>query len=109
MEGDGVAFALPLVAAPEFEEFDGPGFEVFFGVFGVNDANDFENGSGAFFVADGGPFHGVEDGVGHEVGFVGLLVGFGTEFGGRLLGVDGGEGGDGAGLREAGGFHPAEP
>ena len=109
MEGDGVAFALPLVAAPEFEEFDGPAFELFLAVFGVNDTDDFEDGGGAFFVADGGPFHSIEDGVGHEVGFVGLLVGLGPELGGGLLIVDGGEGGDGAGLGEAGGFHPAEP
>ena len=31
MEGDGVALAFPLVAAPEFEELDGPFLKLFVG------------------------------------------------------------------------------
>lgn len=88
VEADGVAFALPLVAAPEFEEFDGPAFELFFGIFRVKDADDFEDVLGPFFVANGGPLYGVEDGVGHEVGFVGLLISLGSEFGGGVLEID---------------------
>ena len=109
MEGDGVAFAFPLVAAPEFVEFDDPFLHVFFGMIGVVAEGEGHGGFGAFFVTDGGALDAVEDVVGHEVAFVGLFVFFGTEFGGGLLFVDEAEGRIGAGFFEAGAFHPAEP
>ncbi len=109
MEGDGVAFALPLVAAPELVEFFGPVDELVFLVLGVDGADDLERGPGAFFVADGGTFQGVEDGVGHEIVLVGLLVSLGAEFGGGVLNVDVGEGFDRGTFGEALGFHPTEP
>ena len=92
VEGDGVALAFPLVAAPEFEEFDDPGFHVFFGMIRVVTEGEFHGGFGAFFITDGGALDGVEDVVGHEVAFVGLLVRFGAELGGGLLLVDEAEG-----------------
>ena len=85
VEADGVAFALPLVAAPEFEEFDRPVFEGFFGVIGECDLHNFENILGALLVADGGSLHRVENRVRHEVGLVCLLVGLGAKFRSGLL------------------------
>ena len=109
MEADGVALAFPLVAAPEFEEFDDPLLHLFFGVVWMMKHREIEGGLRAFFVADGGALDGVENAVRHEVAFVGLLVCLGTEFGGGLLLVDKTERRVGASFREAGGFHPAEP
>ena len=74
MKAHGVAFALPLVAAPELEELDGPLFELLLSVIGVDARDNFQDCFGALLIADGSPFHGVENGVRHEVGFVGLFV-----------------------------------
>lgn len=98
VEGDGVALAFPLVAGPEFEEFDDPILHVFFAVVGVVAKGEFHGGFWAFFIADGGALDGVEDVVGHEIAFVGLIVFPGPEFGGGLLAIDETEGGVGAGF-----------
>lgn len=82
MEGDGVAFSFPLVTGPEFEEFGDPFDELFSGVVGVCGLEDFEDAGGGFFIADGGALDGVEEEVGHEVGFVGLFLFLGAKFGG---------------------------
>lgn len=109
VEGDGVAFAFPLVAAPKFVEFFGPVSVFFERVFWVDGLDDFAGISGAFFVADGGAFEGVKNLVGHEVGLIGLLLLLRAEFSGGILDVDVGKGGDGGRFGQAFGFHPAEP
>ena len=109
MEADGVTFALPLVAAPEFVKFLGPVDELFLLVLRIYGADDLEGGHGAFFVADGRALEGVEDGVGHEIVLVGLLVRFRAKLGGGILDVDVGEGGDGSCFGQSFGLHPAEP
>ncbi len=63
-------------------------------------------------VADGHAFDEIEDVVGHEVVFVGLICVLWAEFGGGGLFVDDGECGDvlaGAVDFWAGGFEPAQP
>src|SRR5581483_9572287 len=82
---------LPLVARPEPEETLDPGGELRAGVLrklGFGYEQDF---AGRLFVADGGSLDAIEQFVGHEVVFVGLLRAGRAEFRGGSLVIDDGE------------------
>ncbi len=112
VEAGGIAFAFPLVAAPEGEEAAGPAEAVGGGVLwetGCQQADDF---GGRLVIPDGGAFDEVEDVVGHEVIFVGLGGVLRAEFGTWGLLVDDAERGDGVACAvdfRAGGFQPTQP
>ncbi len=73
VEAWGVAFAFPLIAAPEGEETFDPCGELGGGVLGEVELHEFPDIERGLFVADGGAFDGVEERVGHEIVLVGLV------------------------------------
>src|SRR4029079_18874495 len=102
MERRRVPLALPLVAAPEGEEAFDPRGELLRVVLGELRADGFPDFDGHELVADRGALDRVEEAVGHEVAFVGLVGAWRTKFRSGALVVDDGERGERADAHRAG-------
>jgi len=104
-----IALSLPLIAAKQLKKALHPTYQLVAGVVGKTQVHFLKHFLRGTLVADSRLFHGVQNIIGHQVVFVGLLGGLGAQLGGGLLLVDKPKGGQGHLGVEAFFFGPYEP
>jgi hypothetical protein len=109
MEGRGISFALPLIAAPEPEEAVDPQSDLGFLVIWEFALHAVEDLDWRLFVADRGFFNRIQNEIRHQVVFVRLLAGLRAKLRRRGLFVDDLERRDRPESIRPSGLHPPEP